>query len=121
MTIGLLTYGTQIESSKKENGYDSSLEKSEWYALHVRRRFEHVVPFHLKKQNIEHYLLPLRRVTRQSSIRSIEYLIAGLCLLLRSNSRKPFVMDDPWGPKCFRPACGESNCEGTGPCFEEDC
>ena len=72
MTIGLLTYGTQIESSKKENGYDSSLEKSEWYALHVRRRFEHVVPFHLKKQNIEHYLLPLRRVTRQSSIRSIE-------------------------------------------------
>jgi hypothetical protein len=71
MTIGLLTYGTQIESSKKENEYDASLEKSEWYALHVRRRFERVAAFHLKKQNIEHYL-PLRRVTRQSSIRSIE-------------------------------------------------
>jgi hypothetical protein len=43
----------------------------EWYALQVRPRFERVVAFHLEKQNIEHYL-PLRRVTRQSSVRSIE-------------------------------------------------
>jgi transcription antitermination factor NusG len=39
----------------------------EWYALHVRPRFERIVAFHLKKQNLEHYV-PLRRVTRQSSL-----------------------------------------------------
>ena len=47
------------------------MEKSEWYALHVRPRFEPVVASHLKKRNVEHYL-PLRRVTRQSSSRALE-------------------------------------------------
>jgi transcription antitermination factor NusG len=47
------------------------MENSEWYALHVRPRFERVVAVHLKKQNIE-YCLPLRRLSRKSSIRSIE-------------------------------------------------
>jgi transcription antitermination factor NusG len=46
------------------------MEKSEWYAIYVRPRFDPVVAFHLKQQNIEHYL-PLRRVTRRSSIPSI--------------------------------------------------
>ena len=49
----------------------ASMEESEWYALRVRPRFERVVAFYLEKQNIEHYL-PLRRVTRQSGVRSIE-------------------------------------------------
>lgn len=48
------------------------MEKSEWCALHVRPRFERAVSSHLKKQHIEHYL-PLRRVTRQSSTRSIQF------------------------------------------------
>ena len=43
----------------------------EWYAIHVRPRFDRVVAVHLKKQNVEHYL-PLRRVTRRSSIPSIK-------------------------------------------------
>jgi transcription antitermination factor NusG len=47
------------------------MENSEWYALQVRPRFERAVVFRLKKETIEHYL-PLRRVTRQSRIGSIE-------------------------------------------------
>src|SRR5215475_6271199 len=49
------------------------MEKSEWFALYVRARFERVAAFHLQSRNIEHYL-PLRRVTRQlpTGTRSIE-------------------------------------------------
>src|SRR5689334_23241813 len=78
---------------------DKFMEKSEWYALHVRPFFERVGAFHLKKQNIEHYL-PLRRVTRQSSIRSIELpLLPGylFCCVQTSQSRSlwmiPGVLD----------------------------
>ena len=49
------------------------MQKSEWYALYVRPRFERVAAVHLQSLNIEHYL-PLRRITRQfgSGTRSIE-------------------------------------------------
>jgi len=52
---------------------NSSVENSDWLALHLRRRFERSVSSHLLKRDIEHYL-PWRRVTRQmgNGIRSIE-------------------------------------------------
>jgi len=49
------------------------MERFEWYALHVRPRFEKVVAARLHEYQIENYL-PLRRLTRQSagSMGSIE-------------------------------------------------
>jgi transcription antitermination factor NusG len=49
------------------------MEKCEWYALHVRPRFEYLVAFRLKQRGVEHYF-PSRLITRQSDNgpRSIE-------------------------------------------------
>jgi len=49
------------------------MENTQWFALYVRPRFEHIVSSHLLKRDIDHYL-PWRRVTRQltNGTRSIE-------------------------------------------------
>jgi transcription antitermination factor NusG len=49
------------------------MEKSGWFAVHVRPRFEHTVSLRLQQRDIEHYL-PCRRISRPSAkgTRSIE-------------------------------------------------
>jgi len=54
----------------------------EWYAIHVRPRFDPVVAVHLKKQNVEHNL-PLRRVSTLQHRFYQTTITAGSCLLLR--------------------------------------
>jgi transcription antitermination factor NusG len=77
------------------------MERFEWYALHVRPRFEKVVAGCLQEYQIENYL-PLRRLTRQSaaSMGSIELpLLPGYIFckvppsVLRSLITIPGVLD----------------------------
>ena len=65
--------GSLLEVENGEPARSWDMQESEWYALHVRPRFELVAAFYLHSRNIEQYL-PLRRVTRQlaNGTRSIE-------------------------------------------------
>jgi transcription antitermination factor NusG len=82
------------------------MERLEWYALHVRTRFEQAVSFRLHEHEIENYL-PLRRLTRQSAgnMRSIELPLLPRYIfckatpaILRSLPAIPGILDVAGGP-----------------------
>jgi len=62
------------------------MENSQWFALHVRPRFEPIVSSHLLKREIDHYS-PSRRITREttSGTRSIDVPLLPKYILCKAH------------------------------------